>query len=85
MPYIVRTFLTVSMFCARQYLLGNKFKFASEIIVPAATGIRRNAQTLIHNGNDAMMSSSSGSIISDWFAQFIVADNNNSDPEPQHK
>lgn len=75
MPYIVRTFLTVSMFCARQYLLGNKFKFASEIMIPAAAGIRRNAQTLTHNGNNVMMSSSSGSTNSDWFAQFIVVDN----------
>jgi hypothetical protein len=60
-----------------QYLLGNKFKLASDIMIPAATGIRRNALTLIHNGNDVMMSSSSsGSTNSDWFEQFIVANNN---------
>jgi len=58
-------------------LLGNKFKFASEIMPPVAVGIRRNAPALTHNGSNVMISSSSsGSIISSsWFEQFIVVDN----------
>jgi hypothetical protein len=54
---MVSMVLTVSMFCMRPSLLGNKFKFASEIIPPVAVGIRTNAPTLTYNGNDVMISS----------------------------
>ena len=70
--YVVRRVLTDSMFCMRLFLLGNKFKFASEIMPPVAVGIRINALALTHNGSNEMMSSSSS-----WFEQFIVVGNSN--------
>ena len=69
--YVVRRFLTDSIFCRRPFLLGNNFKFASEIMPPVAVGIRINAPALTHNGSNVMISSSPS-----WSEEFII-DNNN--------